>query len=90
MEIVRDVAGDLVEGVQLVCLPFLGLALSLSRTDLSLSQIDSFTHPKTGRESKCYRFNYRSMDRSLTNEEANELQKAIEERMVGELGVELR
>ena len=26
-------------------------------------QIDSFTHPKTNRSSKCYRINYCSMDR---------------------------
>eukprot|EP00954_Amorphochlora_amoebiformis_P003047 238894-Amorphochlora_amoeboformis.AAC.1 len=44
---VRDEAGDLVEGVQL---------------------IDQFKHPKTNRESRCYRINYRSMERSLTNE----------------------
>lgn len=36
--------------------------------------IDSFTHPKTGRSSRCYRISYRSMDRSLTNEEIDELQ----------------
>ena len=35
--------------------------------------IDSFTHPKTGRSSRCYRISYRSMDRSLTNEEIDEL-----------------
>lgn len=28
-------------------------------------QIDEFTHPKTGRVSRCYRFNYRSMDRCV-------------------------
>ena len=27
------------------------------------SKIDDFKHPKTGRQSKCYRLNYRSMDR---------------------------
>lgn len=42
MEIVRDVASDLVEDVGL---------------------IDEFVHPKTNRRSKCYRINYRSMDR---------------------------
>ncbi|EED91239.1 phenylalanine tRNA synthtetase-like protein, partial [Thalassiosira pseudonana CCMP1335] len=36
--------------------------------------IDHFTHPKTGRSSRCYRISYRSMDRSLTNEEIDELQ----------------
>ncbi|GAA5987458.1 hypothetical protein JCM11641_003835 [Rhodosporidiobolus odoratus] len=69
MEIVRDVAGDLVEGVSL---------------------IDSFTHPKTSRQSRCYRINYRSMDRSLSNEETNSLQSKVEERLVSEVGVEVR
>ncbi|GAA6008752.1 hypothetical protein JCM10207_001708 [Rhodosporidiobolus poonsookiae] len=69
MEVVRDVAGDLVEGVQL---------------------IDEFTHPKTGRSSRCYRLNYRSMDRSLSNEEVNVLQDQVVERITSEMGVEVR
>lgn len=68
-EVVRDVAGDLVENVTL---------------------IDDFTHPKTGRRSLCYRLNYRSMDRSLTNAEANALQDKVEGRVVEEMGIELR
>lgn len=36
--------------------------------------IDEFVHPKTGRASKCFRVNYRSMERSLTNEEVDVLQ----------------
>ena len=51
MEIIRNVAGDLVESVKL---------------------IDSFSHPKTGRKSLCYRINYQSMDRNVTNEEVNQ------------------
>ena len=39
--------------------------------------IDEFTHPKTGRTSHCYRIAYRSMERSLTDEEINELQDAV-------------
>lgn len=68
-EIVRDVAGDLVEGVKL---------------------IDDFVHPKTGRRSKCYRLNYRSMDRSLSNEEVNRMQALVLARVVKELDLELR
>lgn len=69
MEIVRNVAGDLVEDVRFV---------------------DEFTHPGTKRESKCYRINYRSLERTLKNEEVNELHSSICERMEQQLGVEIR
>ncbi|GAA5897958.1 phenylalanine--tRNA ligase [Sporobolomyces salmoneus] len=69
MELVRDEAGDLIEGVDL---------------------IDQFTHPKTKRESRCYRFNYRSMDRSLSNEEVNKIQEKINDRVKEEMRVEVR
>ncbi|WWC96885.1 phenylalanine-tRNA ligase [Kwoniella sp. B9012] len=68
-EIVRDVAGDLIESVTL---------------------IDEFTHPKTNRKSKCYRLNYRHMDRNLSNEEVNELQEQVQKRVVQEMGIEMR
>ena len=68
-ELVRDIAGDLVE---------------------SVDRIDQFKHPKSGRISECYRLNFRSMDRSLTNEEVNLVQEKIRERVVDEFGVELR
>jgi phenylalanyl-tRNA synthetase alpha chain len=68
-EIVRDVAGDLVEKVEL---------------------IDSFVHPKTQRHSNCFRISYRSMDRSLTNEEIDQLQDQVRDLMAEKLGVELR
>ncbi|KKY17458.1 putative phenylalanyl-trna synthetase alpha subunit [Phaeomoniella chlamydospora] len=68
MEIVRDIAGSLVEDVRLV---------------------DSFQHPKTGRRSLCYRINYRSLERTLTNEETNELHKLVLEKL-SQLDVELR
>ncbi|KAE8444421.1 hypothetical protein EG329_000512 [Mollisiaceae sp. DMI_Dod_QoI] len=69
MEIVRDVAGDVVEDVRMT---------------------DSFTHPKTGRKSMCYRVNYRSLERTLTNEEANEVHERVRQALVEKLGVELR
>ncbi|KAJ2285589.1 phenylalanyl-tRNA synthetase alpha subunit, mitochondrial, partial [Coemansia sp. RSA 2706] len=69
MDLVRDVAGDLVEDVCLV---------------------DSFTHPKTGRASRCYRINYCSMDRNVTNTEINEIQDRVRERLVNQFGVTLR
>ncbi|KAJ7046789.1 phenylalanyl-tRNA synthetase [Mycena alexandri] len=68
-DVVRDVAGDLVEDVQ---------------------KIDSFVHPKTSRTSLCYRINYRSMDRSLSNEEANEIQAQVVDRLRQQFGVEIR
>ncbi|KAF9354366.1 hypothetical protein BGX34_011082 [Mortierella sp. NVP85] len=68
-EVVRDVAGDIVEDV---CL------------------IDEFTHPKTKRHSVCYRINYRSMDRNVTNVEINEIQDRLRNEVVQRMKVELR
>ena len=69
MEVVRDVAGDVVEDVKLV---------------------DEFVHPKTGRRSLCYRINYRSLERTLTGEEAVEMHEGVRRALVERLGVELR
>jgi phenylalanyl-tRNA synthetase alpha chain len=69
MEIVRNIAGDLIENVSL---------------------IDEFTHPKTGRNSQCYRINFQSMDRNLTNEEVNVLQQEIRQQINHQFDVELR
>ncbi|KAF2256965.1 phenylalanyl-tRNA synthetase mitochondrial precursor [Trematosphaeria pertusa] len=52
--------------------------------------VDEFVHPKTGRKSLCYRVNYRSLERTLTNEEANELHERFRQQLVDKLGVELR
>jgi phenylalanyl-tRNA synthetase alpha chain len=52
--------------------------------------IDDFNHPKTGKTSHCYRISYRSMDRSLTNEEIDALQERVRDLTVDRLGVELR
>lgn len=52
--------------------------------------VDEFTHPKTGRKSLCYRVKYRSLERTLTSEEANEMHERIRREMVGRFGVELR
>ncbi|QOU20505.1 hypothetical protein BRETT_005163 [Brettanomyces bruxellensis] len=56
----------------------------------SVKLIDEFVHPKTGRKSQCYRVNYQSMDRSLTNDEVNALhQKSLKE-LVERFRIQLR
>ncbi|KAG5518358.1 hypothetical protein PMAC_003155 [Pneumocystis sp. 'macacae'] len=52
--------------------------------------IDQFIHPETKRKSLCYRINYRSMDKSLSNEEVNILQEKIRELITKEFDIELR
>ncbi|GMI70500.1 hypothetical protein like AT3G58140 [Hibiscus trionum] len=67
-EVVRGIAGDLVEEVVL---------------------IDNFTNKK-GLTSHCYRIAYRSMERSLTDEEINNLQWNVREQVQEKLNVVLR
>jgi len=55
-----------------------------------VEEIDRFTHPKTKQVSCCYRITYRSMERSLTNEEINELQQHVRTEVQQKLGVTLR
>jgi len=52
--------------------------------------IDEFKHPKTGKTSNCFRINYRSMDRSLTNEEVDDMQFKFRGILEADFGVELR
>jgi phenylalanyl-tRNA synthetase alpha chain len=52
--------------------------------------IDEFRNPKTDKVSNCFRISYRSMDRSLTDDEINELQETVRESLVEKLGVTLR
>ena len=52
--------------------------------------VDDFTHPRTGRRSQCYRINYRSLERTLTNEEANAVHEQVRLALQDRLGVTLR
>ncbi|KAK4152758.1 hypothetical protein C8A00DRAFT_15980 [Chaetomidium leptoderma] len=52
--------------------------------------VDDFAHPKTGRRSMCYRINYRSLDKTLTNVETNEMHDRVVKGLVERLGVEIR
>ncbi|KAF8163308.1 hypothetical protein B0H34DRAFT_650077 [Crassisporium funariophilum] len=55
-----------------------------------VKKIDQFVHPKSNRTSLCYRINYRSMDRSLSNDEINEVQSRVNSRLTSQFGVEIR
>ena len=52
--------------------------------------VDEFVHPRTGRQSLCYRINYRSLERTLTNDEVNIMHARVRAKLAGELGVEMR
>ncbi|RCK55351.1 Phenylalanine--tRNA ligase, mitochondrial [Candida viswanathii] len=56
----------------------------------SVVLVDEFTHPKTGRRSQCYRINYQSMDRNLTNAEINDIHDKVEKELVDKFEVEIR
>lgn len=52
--------------------------------------IDEFSHSTSGRKSLCYRINYRSLERTLRNEEVNQLHKEVLRQLEEKLGVEIR
>ncbi|EGG18263.1 phenylalanine-tRNA synthetase [Cavenderia fasciculata] len=52
--------------------------------------IDTFVHPKTGLTSQCYRINYRSMERNLTNEEIDLQMSNIRSKIENKLNIKLR
>eukprot|EP00842_Homolaphlyctis_polyrhiza_P001775 jgi/Hompol1/2599/HPOL_005568-RA len=53
-------------------------------------EVKLFKHPKTGRTSKCFRINYRSMERTLTNAEIDQIQDRIRAEATNRCQVELR
>ena len=55
-----------------------------------VSLIDDFTHPKSGRQSHCYRISYRSMDRTLEDEEVNTIQETVRALISSKLKAEWR
>lgn len=52
--------------------------------------VDEFVHPSSGRKSLCYRINYRSLERTLTNDEVNDVHIQVCQRLEQGLDVELR
>ncbi|EDK41114.2 hypothetical protein PGUG_05212 [Meyerozyma guilliermondii ATCC 6260] len=56
----------------------------------SVSLVDDFTHPKSGKRSQCYRINYQSMERNLTNQEINSIQTKVEDDLKSYHKVEIR
>lgn len=52
--------------------------------------VSQFQHPKTGRHSKLFRITYRSLERTLLNEEVNGWQEAVREAIAQRPGIELR
>jgi phenylalanyl-tRNA synthetase alpha chain len=55
--------------------------------------VDTFTHPDTKRRNRvshCYRITYRSMDRSLTNDEIDRLQEQLRTALAQQLPIQLR
>lgn len=52
--------------------------------------IDNFENKKTKKTSHCYRIIYRSMERTLSQNEVNDLHKKIETKTQQQLGVKIR
>jgi phenylalanyl-tRNA synthetase alpha chain len=50
---------------------------------------ETFVHPKTLKTSKFFHISYRSLDRTLTGEEIDEIQKEIKQKAI-ESGCEIR
>ncbi len=56
----------------------------------TLKLVDEYSPPGSGRVSRCYRITYRSMERTLTNEEINVINSSLREACENNLNLELR
>jgi phenylalanyl-tRNA synthetase alpha chain len=56
----------------------------------SVVLVSTFTHPETNKLSHCYRINYRSMDKNLTNEEVDVMQHEVQKSAAVKLGITIR
>lgn len=56
----------------------------------AVARTDEFTHPRSGRVSRCFRITYRDMDRTLTNAEVDAIQARVRKLIAERLGAELR
>jgi phenylalanyl-tRNA synthetase alpha chain len=56
----------------------------------SVKLFDDFVHPKTQRRSKAYHMTYRHMERSLTQNEVNDIHKNILDEATTQLGIQVR
>ena len=56
----------------------------------SVELTDCFKHPKTGRVSHCWRVAYRSLEKTLTTDEAVALHTRVAQELEARLGVEIR
>ncbi len=73
------------------CNDFYDLVRSLGGDDVEqVRLIDDFYHAKKGQRSHCYRIVYRSMERQLTQAEANQIHDRIEKEATRRFGVQVR
>lgn len=56
----------------------------------NVTKLSEFTHPKTQRHSKLFRIVFRSLERTLTNEEVNAWNDKVRQRLAAKSGIELR
>lgn len=55
-----------------------------------VSLLDKFTHPKTGKRSLTFRVVYRHMERTLTQQEVNDVHAAISKELIDKYNIKIR